>query len=511
MKADPRLSRIDSCRVAIANRHGIDATLFANTEVPVELAAVDELVTMLDLAETVDRFASLEPESFDVPPEIEKVAVTPDFHKAGGIPVGTILATRGFMVPQAIGNDINCGMRLHTTGLSVETVKSRLDELEHRLRHVFFTGGRNLPMTRLQREALLRDGLGGLVESTPRGCDEGLWRCFHDAEVGASLGRVDQLGSLKANGTPGMESYLGSERDRAVRDQVTGCVGGGNHFVELQYVEKIHDGAAAHAWGLKAGMVTVMIHSGSVAIGHITGDLCRQALRQMYPGGLAHPANGIFILPQSQRNTGVTERFWDALHNAANFAFGNRLFLSLMAWSAMREVLGEFDLPLLYDAPHNLLWREGEDPDARIVHRKGACPARGFEAMAGTEFECYGQPVMVPGSMGASSYIMAGRGLEDSLSSASHGAGRVLSRGEAAHGFEAEFAAFMRNFRVVTPADLRRPDIALRRDVVDKKLQALREEAPYAFKGIAPIIETLQDAGIAQVVAELRPIMTVKG
>lgn len=508
---DTRLSRLDACRLAVANRHGIDATLFANADVPVEAAAVDELVTMLDLAETVERYEKASPDSFDTAPEIEKVAITPDFHKARGIPVGTVLATRGFMVPQAIGNDINCGMRLHTTGLTVDAVKSQLDDLESRMRHVFFAGGRNLPMTRHQREALLCDGLSGLVDSTPRSCDEGLWRCFHDARVGASLGRVDQRGSLKAGSTPGLENYLGDDHDRAMRDQITGCVGGGNHFVEIQYVDKIHDGAAAHAWGLKQGMVTVMIHTGSVAVGHISGEVYRQLLKHLHPQGLAHPENGIFILPQGGRHVDVIRQFWDSLNNAANFAFANRLFLSLMAWSAMKEVLGDFDLPLIYDAPHNLLWREGEGADARVVHRKGACPARGYEAMSGTEFECFGEPVMVPGSMGASSYVLAGQGLEASLSSASHGAGRVLSRGEAAHGYDAEFAAFMRDFRVVTPVDLRRPDIALRRDIVEKKLQAIKEEAPYAYKGIAPIIDTLQSAGIARVVAELRPIMTVKG
>jgi tRNA-splicing ligase RtcB len=199
------------------------------------------------------------------------------------------------------------------------------------------------------------------------------------------------------------------------------------------------------------------------------------------------------------------------LNNAANFAFANRCFLGLMAWAGMHEVLGDFDLPLLYDAPHNLLWRESNAPDARVIHRKGACPARGYEAMAGTEFECFGEPVLVPGSMGASSFILAGQGLEASLHSASHGAGRVLSRGDAAHGFDAEFQRFMREFRVVTPVDLRRPDIALRRDIVNKKLQALKEEAPYAYKGIAPIISTLEQAGIARVVAELRPLMTIKG
>lgn len=507
---DDRLNRVDECRIAVKNPQQVDVTLFATPEVPIETAAVDELLSMLELQDTVQQFAEASPDSFPVSPSLERVAVTPDFHKARGIPVGTVLATRGFVVPQAIGSDINCGMRLHTTDVKVDAVKVNLDALEDRFRHIFFEGGRNLFMSRTQREGLLLEGLQGLLNSTPASLAGGLWKYFHDAEIGRHLDRVDQQGSLPAKTTTGLENFIGTG-DRQVRDQVTGCIGGGNHFVEIQYVEKIHDGVAAHAWGLREGMVTVMVHTGSVAVGHIAGEHYRSLVKALHPSVLRHPSNGIFVLPTGGAHTTTTEAFWDALHNAANFAFANRLFLALMAWSAMRDVLGDFDLPLLYDAPHNLLWRDSDAPDARVVHRKGACPARGFEAMAGTQFECFGEPVLVPGSMGASSYILAGRGLDTSLSSASHGAGRVLSRGAATHGFDAEFNRFMKEFRVVTPVDLRRQDIALRRDIVDKKLQALKEEAPYAYKGIGPIIDTIEKSGMASVVVELRPLITMKG
>ena len=113
--------------------------------------------------------------------------------------------------------------------------------------------------------------------------------------------------------------------------------------------------------------------------------------------------------------------------------------------------------------------------------------------------------------MGASSFLLAGRGNPEALSSASHGAGRKLSRGEALHGHEAAFAEFLDRFRIVTPTDLRRPEVKSRRDIVEKKRDELRQEAPYAFKGIGPIIETLAGAGIAQPVAELTPLLTIKG
>lgn len=130
--------------------------------------------------------------------------------------------------------------------------------------------------------------------------------------------------------------------------------------------------------------------------------------------------------------------------------------------------------------------------------------------MAGTPFAYYGEPVLVPGSMGASSFLLAGSSRE-SLYSASHGAGRSLSRGEALKGHDEEFRQFLARFRVVTPVDLRRQDIKLRRDIVEKKLEAIKQEAPFAYKGIGPIVETLADAGLACPVAELTPLMTIKG
>jgi len=131
--------------------------------------------------------------------------------------------------------------------------------------------------------------------------------------------------------------------------------------------------------------------------------------------------------------------------------------------------------------------------------------------MAETPFAYYGEPVLVPGSMGASSFVLAGQGQAAALSSASHGAGRSLSRGDALQGYEEEFQRFLARFRVVTPVDLRRPEIKLRRDIVEKKLDEIRQEAPYAYKGIGPIIQTLTDAAIARPVAELTPLLTIKG
>lgn len=506
----PALCRVDSQRLRVVNRYDIPATLFASEGVPVEAAAVDELLSVADLADTAERFGRSERSHFDVTPEVTRIAVTPDFHKGSGIPIGTVLATRGFLVPQAIGNDINCGMRLHTTSLRAEQIHPHLDVIESRARHLFFEGGRNIPMTRAQRSALFQEGVTGLLNAVPKSQTEGIWSRFHRTVAPGDLLKIHASGTFQTDRIWHLDDFLGP-REGFSRDNQIGSIGGGNHFVEVQQVHKILDGATAHAWGIREGGVAIMVHSGSLSIGHRTGSHFRSHLREIFPAEIKHPDNGIFILPDSERHAASLELFWAAMSNAANFAFANRLFLGLLAMEAIAGAVGAFDSSLLYDAPHNLVWRETVEGQQVYLHRKGACPARDFSAMGGTPFEYFGEPVLIPGSMGASSFILAGRGNPEALFSASHGAGRMMSRGEALRSDDGAFREFLRNFQVVTPVDLRRPDIAMRRDIVEKKLEDIKKEAPFAYKGIGPVIQTVTQAQMARPVAELRPLMTIKG
>src|SRR5262245_11553629 len=161
---DHRLERLDANRLRIRRDAGVAATLFANEDVPVENTAVEELCSVLRLEETVATLHEQAPDFLPADAAVRQVAVTPDFHKGAGIPVGTVLATRGFVVPQAIGNDINCGMRLHVTSLSGDDITGQLDAIEQTARHLYFEGGRQIPMSRSQREAMFRDGLLGLLD-----------------------------------------------------------------------------------------------------------------------------------------------------------------------------------------------------------------------------------------------------------------------------------------------------------------------------------------------------------
>lgn len=430
--------------------------------------------------------------------------MTPDFHKGAGVPIGTVLRTRGVVFPQAIGNDINCGMRLHATNLDAGEVSARLSGIEAKARHLFFEGGRQIPMTGLDREALLTGGLAGLCATAPWTRHAGQWRMIERLGWCTQLDRVERLGSLPARVAHEFTDWIGQATTATYDDQI-GSIGGGNHFVELQRVERILDRQTAFAWGLRKGALAIMVHSGSVGIGHIAGSSIREMVKRRYPKSVAHPVNGIYPLRADEAEA---SGFWDLLHNAANFAFANRMFLAASAVEAIESQLGPFQAPLVYDAPHNLVWRV---TDGGYLHRKGATPARGAERMEGTPFHCWGEPVPVPGSMGSSSFVLAGLGNPEALDSASHGAGRALSRGQAARTGRREFERFLDESRIVTPVNLRRPDIRGRADIAGRKIDELRAEGPHAYKGIRAVIDTLVSAKIAKPVAELTPIMTVKG
>jgi tRNA-splicing ligase RtcB (3'-phosphate/5'-hydroxy nucleic acid ligase) len=245
-------------------------------------------------------------------------------------------------------------------------------------------------------------------------------------------------------------------------------------------------------------------------LGHVTGTFVTDMMKQIYPQHVTRPSNEIFLLPRNQRFATQFDQFLTSMRNAANFAFGNRFFLAQMIRKGMTQTVGETDWKVVYDAPHNLMWEEELDGKMTFVHRKGATPAGGWEEMQATQFAHWGEPVIVPGSMGAPSYLLLGNGQRASMCSACHGAGRALSRGDAMRTDEAQFEKFLREFTVITALDPKRPDVRLRPDILEKWKQELKKEAPHAYKDITPVIKTLQAAKIATPVVELFPLMTLK-
>lgn len=471
--------------------------------------AVAELHQMTALEETLERLRAV-PGFFQGDGQrIEKIILTPDFHKGAGISIGTVMMTKGFAVPQAMGNDINCGMRFYTTDLSEEQIQEKLPELTGKIRHIFFEGGRQIPMTGRQRQAMFLHGLEGLLETNRDSKKSGLWRYYQPEVQEKWLNRTVFGGSLKADDTEGLEDFIGSY-ERLTYDEQIGTIGGGNHFLEVQRVAEIYDGRTANAWHIKKGAVAVMLHAGSLMIGHHGGLLNRKICQSIYPAGLAHPENKIYLIPEAGAASDAWKRFWSASGNAANFGFANRLFLGFMIQDALTSLLGEFDMELLYDAPHNYIWKKQVAGEDYFIHRKGACCAGGCEEMEGTEFAYYGEPVMIPGSMGSSSYLLRGSGNSESLWSASHGAGRKKSRGDAIRGNDEAFRQFMEKFHIITPIDPNRNDLKGRTDILKKWEESIRAEAPYAYKDIDEVIAVHATHDMAVPVARLEPIFTVK-
>jgi tRNA-splicing ligase RtcB len=492
---DPRLVRVDDDWLRLPNRWDVPVEVCAGVDVPIEAGAVDEIETVLETAGTLERLAETTGHSSS----ITHVALTPDLHKGAGIPIGTVLRTSGALIPQAVGNDINCGMRLETTSLTADDVRPRLDALERRLRHLFFEGGRRIALTAAQREGLLRDGLPGLLEAGP--VSVGGVRSDESPD-----GRIHRSAYPTTTAEP-FRDWIDSAGGTSY-DSIIGSVGGGNHFAELQYVARVHDRQAAYAWGLSPGQVVLMVHSGSLSLGHQANASGMDQARAAWPAGLPVPDNRIIPMLLDERSAPARRRYLDAFGNAANFAVGNRFFLSLMMRAGLAAECGDLSADLVYDAPHNLLW-PGED--GGVVHRKGATPAGGYEETEGGPYAMWGEPVIVPGSMGAASYVLRGRGNPRSLASACHGAGRRVPRGAASRGDDADLDAFLREFRVVTPLNHRDPSVTRRADVLAAWRRDLKQEAPWVYKDIGPVISSLRGAGVADPVAELRPLLTVKG
>lgn len=503
--------RVDDTTSTIPNPHGVPVTLFANRNVPIELEAVQQALGFVSLQGTIDDIWRSE-RSFwgDAPGRLDRIVLTPDFHRGGGIPVGTVAEARGFVVPQAVGNDVCCGMRLLVTDITRDELAPHLDTIHRPLRDVFFRGKREIPMSPRQREALLREGLWGLHETRADNASTGIWQHYDARAQEADLHRVHFQGVLAAKSIFAFADYITSSGAIDGRDSQIGSIGGGNHFVELQTIDAILDGATAHAWGLRTDTITIMVHSGSVGLGHPVGGHFLDRARAIYPKQLRHPEHGFYVIPTNGPHASLAAAYLDAMYNAANFAFGNRLMLGLMATRVLSEVLHrDIGARLVYDAPHNLIWPQREDVH---LHRKGACPALGAEPSNETSpYRYTGHPVIIPGSMGAASYLLAGEGNASALCSACHGAGRSLSRGKSRHVDEKTYRDTFERLRVVTPIDPTAPEVRLRRDVMAEYHDRLKEEAPYAYKDITPVVSTVEEAHVAKRVARMWPLLTIKG
>jgi len=504
MKTTYTINRVSPTCCQVDNHLGLDVKLFANETVGIEQDAFDELFEFLDVHRAAQDITVAQPDFFGLDAKVNRVVLTPDFHKGSGVPVGTVVDVSGFVIPKAIGNDICCGMRLLTTDLPFEKLEPYWDEIQKSLRSIFFQGKRDIPMSPRQREAVLRSGLPGLLEAIDDNANNGIYRDYYDKVAQRSdLDSIHSNGGFLTKGIFGFDKFIQSSGNIDGRDPQIGSVGGSNHFCEIQRIDDIYCGESARKLDVVRGNVAIMVHSGSVGLGHAVGGHFIDRAKEIYPKDVIHPKNDFYMLPMQGQHEKEGAFYIDSMHNAANFAFANRLFIGMMATRAIKEATGlGFSTKLVYDAPHNLVFSGSSQ-----LHRKGATPAEG----PSTDSEWMGKPVLIPGSMGSSSYLLTGHGNVDALSSACHGAGRALSRGAAAHVSNEQFDKETEHLRIVNPIDIHSPQMQMRKDIVEKLMARRKEEAPYAYKPITPVIESVVGSDIARLVAKLMPLCTVKG
>jgi len=416
----------------------------------------------------------------------------PDIHQGYGFPIGGVAATRlpdGAISPGGIGYDINCGVRLLASGLSRDQVKGRLDRLVEALFANVPSGlgrGGDLKLNRQELDEVLTKGARWVVEQG--------WGEPEDLEATEEEGRM-------ADANPDAVSNKARQRGH---DQV-GTLGSGNHFVEVQVVDKVYEPTIAAAWGLFENQVVVLVHSGSRGLGHqVCTDYVQELQTAVKQLGLVLPDRELVCAPLSSPQG---RAYYEAMCAAANYAWANRALLAEHVRQAFREVFkGNRDARLhqIYDVAHNIGKIETYVIDGKptrvLVHRKGA--TRAFAA--GTpalppRFQQTGQPVLIPGSMGTASYVLVGTpmAMETTFGSTCHGAGRALSRAKAKHGVQAkEIIDRLGQQGTIVKGASR---------------EGIVEEAPEAYKDVDLVVDAVTAAGLARKVVRLRPLGVIKG
>jgi tRNA-splicing ligase RtcB len=412
----------------------------------------------------------------------------PDIHQGYGFPVGGVAATAppdGIVSPGGVGYDINCGVRLLVAAITADQLGDRKETLVHEISRLVPAGaGREaLKLNSAELDRVLREGPEALLELRGIGTEA-------DIEHTESRGRLD-----------GADPEAMSERARQRGSGQLGTVGSGNHFIEVQRVERLLDERSAEAYGLRRGAITVLIHSGSRGLGH---QVCTDYVKRMDATAARHgielPDRQLACAPLSAPES---KDYLGAMAAAANFAWANRAAIAHAVRKAIRSVMGAeaADGTLqVYDVAHNVAKLEPYGGTELCVHRKGA--TRAFppgHAEIPSDYLEAGQPVFIPGSMGTSSFVLAGRpgSMGRSFGTTCHGAGRSMSRTGAR--------------RRIKGAELRRHLEADGITVRCPSNRGLAEEAPFAYKDVEAVVKVVERAGLAARVAQLRPIGVVKG
>ncbi|MBS7650370.1 RtcB family protein [Candidatus Bathyarchaeota archaeon] len=478
------LKRIDS------NIWEIPQSFQRGMKVPGRVYADELLLEKMKLDRTLEQCANVAHL-----PGIYRYSITlPDGHEGYGFPIGGVAATdydEGVLSPGGVGYDINCGVRLLRTDLSESDVKPILPKLLDTLFNYIPSGlgsRGQIKVSQTELDKVLSDGVEWAIDRG-YGWSEDKYSCEEE-------GCMDEADPSKVSSTA---KSRGSPQ--------LGSLGSGNHFLEVEKVDSVYDEEAAKAFGITGpGQILIFIHTGSRGLGHqVCSDYLQVMDRAVRKYGIDLPDRELACAPGKSPEA---EDYYPAMAAACNFAWANRQMITHWTREAFMKVFNrpadEMGLQLIYDVAHNIAKIEEHKVDGRVVkvyvHRKGA--TRAFPTnhhSIPTKYRSVGQPVLIPGSMGTSSWVLVGteKSMELSFGSTAHGAGRSLSRA----------AAKKRYWGEDVKRSLEKQGVLVRA----ASMAVVSEEAPGAYKDVDRIAEVSHRLGIAVKVARLVPIGVSKG
>lgn len=424
---------------------------------------------------------------------LKNIIVLPDAHEGYGAPIGGIGAfdfDTGIISPGFCGYDISCGVRMLRTNLNENDLKPRIKEL---IESLF----RNVP-SGLGSKGKIRLNFNQLNEVLNTGAE---WAVKNGYGWQMDLERMEDRGKMED-----ADDSKVSEKAKQRGIPQLGSLGSGNHYLEVQRVDKIFLPEIAKAMGIeKEGQITAMIHCGSRGLGHqVATDYIRVMEKVMPKYGIKIPDRELACAP-AQSNEG--QDYFKAACSAVNFALANRQMILHWVRESFEKIFRkspeDLGLELIYDVSHNIIKKEEHEIDGKRkkmwIHRKGS--TRGFppfHPVLPSIYKNIGQPVIIGGSMGTCSYLLVGTDSgKETFFSTAHGAGRVMSRHEALRQKRGE----------EVKKDLEKRGISVR----NAGWKTLAEEADFAYKNVTEVVETCEKAGISKIVCRLKPLGVIKG
>lgn len=451
-------------------------------KVPVRIFASEKLIEKMKKDRTLSQAKNMA----TLPGVIKNIVVCPDAHEGYGACIGGVSAfdlEEGVISPGEIGYDINCSVRVIKTNLKHQDILGKEDKIMKELFNEVPSGvgeGGKINLTDKELNEVLKDGAQWAVKNNYGEKDDYLFT--------EDSGRIENANPKDV-----------SQRAKARGRKQLGTLGAGNHFLEIQKVDEIFDEETAKIFGLEKNQIVIIVHCGSRGLGHQIASDYIQLMEKKY----GYPEQDRELV-NAPINSELGKKYLSAMACSANFAFANKQIITQSIRNSLEKIFKNFKAEVLYDVCHNIAKIEEHLINGKmkkiIVIRKGATRSFGPGRKELPEkYQKSGQPVIIPGSMGTSSYILAGtkKAEEISFGSTAHGAGRIMSRHEATRKIDKE----------KVKKQMQEKNIKLE----TKNFRAISEESSYAYKDIDEVIEVSHNVGLGKKVVKLIPLIVIKG